>query len=358
MELIQGKSNFGEMAHIVPNEEGGKVTADNLILVCRNCHKEIDDNRTRNTADSLRKLKSDRDNAIKQEFSLRYTSFEDLRLQLEPIFKRNGAIFASYGPESNGQNHTSRRELWLRNEFKLVANNRKLAIILDRNRGLLHPQNHDIVDDFISHVNEFETTREVRTAQRINLFPTDLLSIFGFKQSLYIDPHPMVNPIQNLMSLLVSEGRFIDLQLIPEQILFYRENDNEIALDLTDLPRVRQILWTEKVYQPKRTELRFEDLIFFLNWLRTNDIPYKFGNITDLTCITLNNRFQVMLFYEYCLSVESLYGIEPADSLLAVNLHGWNGGPYSDQAFEYAKTLNMKLFNQNGFFAYAHRNIK
>ena len=45
-KLICENKNIGEMAHIAPHAKGGDESFENLILLCRNCHKMIDDSRT------------------------------------------------------------------------------------------------------------------------------------------------------------------------------------------------------------------------------------------------------------------------------------------------------------------------
>jgi len=37
--LNDGRTSIGDMAHIVPNSEGGQANAGNMILLCKNCHK-------------------------------------------------------------------------------------------------------------------------------------------------------------------------------------------------------------------------------------------------------------------------------------------------------------------------------
>ena len=43
--LLDEGTNVAEQAHIVPHADGGVDSAENLILLCRSCHKKIDDNR-------------------------------------------------------------------------------------------------------------------------------------------------------------------------------------------------------------------------------------------------------------------------------------------------------------------------
>ena len=72
----------------------------------------------------------------------------------------------------------------------------------------------------------------------------------------------------------------------------------------------------------------------------------------------LNKKFEVKLFYEYCLTVENLYKAERTN-LICVQLYNWNGGrAISSDAKKYAKECNMKLFTFRGFCIFAHNNIK
>ena len=68
VELYQNGTNLGEMAHMVPHAEGGDVTFENLLLLCLNCHTQIDENRTESTMSQLNQWKSNRNAEISRSF--------------------------------------------------------------------------------------------------------------------------------------------------------------------------------------------------------------------------------------------------------------------------------------------------
>ena len=357
-ELIRCSTNIGQMAHIDPHAKGGDVSFENLLLLCSECHKLIDDNRTENTVNILKKWKKDRNIVICQNFSEQYQSFEKLKNAVVPILKRNWQIFKNYGPGSQNLNDSERHGLWLKFEPEIISNNAKLEVTLTKNKNLLHPNNKNIVENFVSHAHEFAETRD-KKIPRINLFPKELLSIFGVEKAVNDNPVSNLNALQNFISHLKKENRFIELQLEPEQILKYEEEGVRCSLDLRDQPRVEQIFWTGKFYRPQITELRLGSLAFLLDWLKRNGIRYHFQDYADLTEIILDNRYRVKFFYIYCLSVSDLYEITFTPETVLINLHNWNGlNCISEEARRYASDIGVKLFTQKEFFIFAHNEIK
>ena len=98
-------------------------------------------------------------------------------------------------------------------------------------------------------------------------------------------------------------------------------------------------------------------MIFFLNWLDNNRITYKFDRTGELTELTIKGKYSIKLLYKYCVSIYDLQSIQMKKGLILVNLHGWNGGPYTSEAEKYATLVGARAFNQNKFFVFAHRNI-
>ena len=141
VELIKDEANIGEMAHIKAHADGGDVSFDNLLLLCRNCHKQVDSNRTEAIIPRLQEWKKNRNSQIKIQFAKQYKSFKELKEAVNPLLERNGEIFNSYGPLSDAQYNSERHGLWLRFEGEIISNNEHLEIILTRNKKLLHKEN-------------------------------------------------------------------------------------------------------------------------------------------------------------------------------------------------------------------------
>ena len=220
-------------------------------------------------------------------------------------------------------------------------------------------QVQEIINAFIMHTHEFIKTRDGFPLPRVNLFPKELLSIFGLEQNIDDKPSPNVSALQNFISSLIQEGRFIALKLIPDPILTYRENGKVTVLNLKDRPKVQQIFWSGNFYRPATTNLRLENLVFFLDWLYCQNVSYEFKDFKDLTELIINEKYKVKLYYEYCLSISDLYEINVERELIVVNLYNWNGEScISQDAYEYARQAGFKLFTQNEFFIFVHRKIK
>ena len=361
-DLMESGSSVGEMAHIKANSEGGDASFDNLILLCRNCHKSIDDARKQNdngklTIDKLREWKSERNREIRTLFQRRYKSFAELKDAVTPILRENGQIFDSYGPDSENLTNTELHPLWRKFEPRIIANNIKLEAILVANRNLLHVSNQEIVDRFVSHAREFVNTRGDTPIARVNLFPKELLSVFGLAV-VHRGYAPNVSALQNLITGLMSQGRFIALDLAPYAILRYRDDDGcETCLHLGDRPHLDQTYFNGYCYTPHTTNVRLENLIFVAGRLNKQSIPWSIPDYRDLTTLVVNNTHRVKLLYEYTVTDIDLSDIENTDNLIVVNLHRWNGGPYSEKAIRYAATQGFKAFNQDKFFAYV-RNLR
>lgn len=319
-ELIQNGSNNGEMAHITPHADGGNVSFENLILLCRNCHKKIDESRTEATIAHLRSWKNGRNNAIKGYFEKRYVSFQALERAVAPLLERNGQIFYSYGPTNDDPHISGRRALWLKFEGEIISNNRRTELILTNNKHLLHKENREIVSRFVAHVREFIETRDDGEIIRICLFPQDLLSIFGIEEVADSLP-PNLSALQNFVSHLICEGRFVSLSISPEPSVTYSDKGEIVTLMLSDRPRIQQIFWNGKFYTPQTTNVRIENLVFFVRWLDRNKIAYEFPNKGNLTELVLNRKYKVKLCYEYVLSLSEIHAMDLTEGDIVINLH-------------------------------------
>ena len=358
--LIQDDVNLGECAHIVPHANGGDTSFQNLILLCRTCHVTIDSGNNTTTTDMLRRWKSDRANEIEGRFVHRFPTFSQLSSAIVPLLKRNSQIFDSYGPYNDDPNDIERQNLWTRFEGEIACNNRRLVLLLEANKGLLHPENQEIVGKFSMHASEFISTRGDAQASRQHLFPRELLSVFGLNRNEDIGLPPSVAALQNFISHLIRKGSFISLRLDAKQTLTYKDNGarDPTVLNLNDRPRMQQVFWNGRFYRPKSTNLRLESLVFFTQWLRRNRIAYEIPDYGQITELLLNKKYRVKLCYEYCLSRSDLDDIALAQGLIVVNLHNWNDGPVSSEASAFADKVGVRLFNQNEFFVFAHRRIK
>ena len=257
-ELIDKDSNIGEMAHIRTHADDGDVSFENLILLCGNCHTQTDHNRTEATIGRLQEWKKNRNIEIEGRFAKRYASFEKLKESVTPILKRNGQIFDSYGPTE--EPHIAERyKLWLKFEGEIVSNNRRLELILTKNKNLLPQENQEIVDQFVAHAREFKVTRDDNQTLRACLFPQKLLSIFGMAEALVGFP-PNLSALQNFVSQLIQTDSFVSLELNEQPHLTYFDEGEKVTLMLEDRPRVQQIFWNGHFFKPQSTDVRIARL--------------------------------------------------------------------------------------------------
>ncbi len=89
-KLISGSTNIGEMAHIETHKSGGSSDFDNLILLCKNCHKTEDDSRDReDTEQKLREWKQNRQKKIRKCYEMEFDSIDKLKEVVSPILREN-----------------------------------------------------------------------------------------------------------------------------------------------------------------------------------------------------------------------------------------------------------------------------
>ena len=357
VELITGGVNIGEMAHIKAHADGGDVSFDNLLLLCSNCHTQIDGNLDEAIVAQLKHWKRNRNAEIEGQFAKQYSAFGKLKKAVTPLLERNGEIFHSYGPLREGSHSAKTHNLWLKFEGEIISNNRRLELILAKNKNLLHKENQEIVNRFVAHSQEFVNTRNDNEIPRVCLFPPELLSIFGITEAIDSFP-PNLSALQNFVSRLLQEDRLVSLHLDEDPRLIYLDESTEVTLRLKDRPNLQQILWNGHFFRPKSTDVRIENLVFFAQWLLKNGIRYEFADKGDLTVMILNGKYKVKLCYKYVLSLTDVYQMPLENGDIVVNLHNWNNSPISKDAREYADQIGIQLFSQNGFFVFAHRNIK
>ena len=350
-------TNLSDRAHIIPDSEGGPPSLENLLLLCQECHRLVDTNRTSGTVQTLRSWKTQRQRHLVQRFERRYDSFESLKADVVPILTRNEQLFTHYGPDPSSGGGDERHRLWTMFEGEIISNNSRLELAFSRNKDLFHQENWEIIKRFIAHAREFAETRGDEPVRRELLFPPKLVSIFGMA-SVHDGLFPNVSALQNFIGKLMLDGDFVDLELEPRQLLTYRTSEGVAHLDLNNRPFMQQLFWDGRYFRPKHTELRMESLVFFVKWLRRRGISYTFDDVRELTELTLNSKYHVKLYYSYILSQAELFGAKVKDNMISVNVHNWNGGPISGEAEGYALAAGFQVMNQAEFFAFAARNIK
>ena len=358
-DLFQDGANIGELAHIRPNADSGDVSFDNLLALCRHCHKKIDDNREQWPSELLRHWKKNRNSEIRQRFTKRCTSFEDLKTIVVPILESNGRIFDSYGPTGDPSIDVNRHGLWLRFEGELISNNQRLEQILVANKDLLHRDNQKIVQDFLDHAKEFIHTRGEERVSRVRLFPGELNSVFGIER---INGSPVANisALQNFIDQLVHTDRFVSLELVTDLVLKYREEGRVQELHLDDRPRVQQLYWSGRFYRPQTSDMRYGSLMFILRWLNERGIHFEWPDVTRLAEIRIANRYSIKFVYKYLLSDFDQYEMADRKNLIVVNLHNW-GNNKNEVDLPKTKKVSgtgLHVLSLDEFYRFAHKRLK
>ncbi len=347
-ELFKKNGDVVEKAHITPYCKTAENTYENLVILCPTCHTDFDKNDAFEP-EQVKSWKQTRKAEVEKFFNKKYATFEELQKHVAPILSENKSIYENY--YLNDQ-----RTLWDKLEGKILANNRKLKIILENNLDLIqkHPNesysNLKIVQRLLMHIEEFESTRGDDEKIRQVLFPKEINSIFGLSPingSLL----PMTEALEMLVEKLDKEGKFITAVLgIQDPYIQIRENTCYVKVFLNDTPRLRQLYYNYNCF--KGAEVRFKSLNFALKYISSRNIGYKFIHKYNFREIFINNT-KMIFVYNYCLSEADLKQMLPDEGSVIVNLHNWNDiSCISHQAYEFASKIKVTLLTMGDFYDY------
>ena len=350
IDLFAQDTDIMEKAHIKAYSETEDNSFENLIILCPSCHKKYDKTNYI-SEDIVREWKATRQGELDEFFGIKLRSFEELKNIVGPILSENYEIFTNYYKGD-------KKSLWEKFEYKLIANNQKLRLLLKNNIELF--QNHSnpnfsnaqLIQKFIIHIDEFQLTRGDKEKNRKILFPKEVNSIFGITP-IEGDIIPSVESLECLLGKYKSIGLFDRVILGIEKPYILLKNKEKIFIN--DTPRLRQLYYDNHCF--RKTGVRFESLNFILIHLKLKGINFEYLHSDILRKVKVNN-INITFIYEYCLSKVSLCSMAPAPNSIIVNLHTWNGKScISKEALEYAKILQVQLLTQNEFYEYVD-NIK
>lgn len=352
--LLPSGNSIAHIAHISQWSDSKDHSLANLLLLCPSCHTKIDKVRTQWPETKLATWQPIRRQEL-ESLCHSVRTFAELRRAVRPIFRRNHAIFANYGPGGTGASEGTRRELWLRFEPELLANNQQVAMMLSSNRSLFHKENQELVDEFADHVAEFIATRGPSPNARALLFPRDLLSVFGIAQSTQTSLPPSVSALENFLKRLMDQGRFINLSLTPKQQLTYRHKGRRVVLDLNERHRMQQIYFSSYSFVPQTTKVRLKDLVWVLQWMDNSGIEYLWQDITRLTELFVANRFFVKFCYSYAWTDVDEAELPGTKDMIVVNLYGWNKQDIDEDAVIATSAVGLHHLNQKEFLEFCRR---
>lgn len=347
-ELFIKNSDIMEKAHIGAYYETEDNSYENLIVLCPNCHKKFD--KTGFIDENIvKQWKEIRRNELEKFFSVELSSFNQLKEKVVPFLSENYSIYKSYYLSGN-------KSLWDKFEPQILSNNEKLKLLFENNRTLFQQHSYkeysnlELIQKFITHVDEFKITRDDGEKLREVLFPQEINSIFGIMPVTdYI--LPSTESMEELIKVLRKENLIDEVMLGIDRPYILLKNREKIFMD--DTPRVRQLYYDNRCF--RKTGVRLESLNFALKYLRSRNINFTYVNQDSLREIKVND-INIVFVYEYCLSRTFLSSMSPKPNYVIVNLHNWNGSCcISREALNLADNFDnfeVKLLTMDEFYGY------
>ena len=344
-ELFIKNSDIMEKAHIDAYYETEDNSYENLIVLCPNCHKKFD--KTGFIDENIvKQWKEIRRNELEKFFSVELSSFDQLKEKVVPFLSENYSIYKSYYLSGN-------KSLWDKFEPQILSNNEKLKLLFENNRTLFQQHSYkeysnlELIQKFITHVDEFKITRDDGEKLREVLFPQEINSIFGIMPVTdYI--LPSTESMEELIKVLRKENLIDEVMLGIDRPYILLKNREKIFMD--DTPRVRQLYYDNSCF--RKTGVRLESLNFALKYLRSRNINFTYVNQDSLREIKVND-INIVFVYEYCLSRTFLSSMSPKPNYVIVNLHNWNGSCcISREALNLADNFEVKLLTMDEFYGY------
>ena len=344
-ELFIKNSDIMEKAHIGAYYETEDNSYENLIVLCPNCHKKFD--KTGFIDENIvKQWKEIRRNELEKFFSVELSSFDQLKEKVVPFLSENYSIYKSYYLSGN-------KSLWDKFEPQILSNNEKLKLLFENNRTLFQQHSYkeysnlELIQKFITHVDEFKITRDDGEKLREVLFPQEINSIFGI---MPVTDHilPSTESMEELIKVLRKENLIDEVMLGIDRPYILLKNREKIFMD--DTPRVRQLYYDKSCF--RKTGVRLESLNFALKYLRSRNINFTYVNQDSLREIKVND-INIVFVYEYCLSRTFLSSMSPKPNYVIVNLHNWNGSCcISREALNLADNFEVKLLTMDEFYGY------
>lgn len=347
-DLFSLDGDIIEKAHIVPYCDTENNSFDNLVVLCPNCHTDYDKNHAF-SLEELKEWKALRKSEVERFFCKKFDSFDDLKSAVAPLLQENKAIYEQYYLNNE-------KALWVKFEPRILVNNRKIKLLIENNLNLIQRHKNEeysnlaCVQTFLLHVAEFETTRTDDEKTRCVLFPEEINSMFGVSP-FHDFMIPSTETLEALITSLSAKGRFERIVLgIDNPYILINEDNESVRVSLDDTPRLRQLYHDNNCF--RKVGVRLDSLNYALKYIRHKRLHYDFLHPSNLRNIVVDGK-HIVFVYEYCLSKSFLQMLAPDEGCVIVNLHNWNGAScISQEAYEFAKVLNVTLLNMDTFYEY------
>lgn len=185
--------SLANVAHIIGHGENGPRSdhelaelidrggLDNLIMLCLDCHKVVDELEKEFSVEAIRTWKSDHEKKVRQFFDIPTVKDERaLLIEVSELLDENGAIFREYGPYSRNVLEGDSGDalaIWRRRCLDtILPNNRRIVDLIEKNkRNFQYPW--DVYREMLGyklHVDAFEDNCLLE--QKVNdykLFPVE-----------------------------------------------------------------------------------------------------------------------------------------------------------------------------------------
>jgi hypothetical protein len=185
--------HLAEMAHIFAASDDGprarsslsredRAKYENLILLCPNCHTEID--KAPNTFPDLLVLewKKKHKEIIKNSLGIaQLESREQINAFITPLLNCNKKIFETLGPDNDYHHNPEAEEAnsWKRKILtQIIPNNQKILLTIDANIHLAKADELDTIESFRQHVDDLIQRHLGENTSIASRFPIKMNNIF------------------------------------------------------------------------------------------------------------------------------------------------------------------------------------
>lgn len=185
--------HLAEMAHIIAAGEKGpradramgnqeKSEFENLILLCANCHTEIDKAPVKFPTEMILEWKTGHHSAIARALNLqRQPDRQAARDALVPILRTNAHIHEKWGPNNEYSENPEAEEaqVWKRKMIEqIIPNNQSILLLLQNNTHLMTPKELEVTEHFAQHLNDLIHRHLGDGLQICSRFPPALSTMF------------------------------------------------------------------------------------------------------------------------------------------------------------------------------------
>jgi hypothetical protein len=169
-----------------PLDEHERAAFENLVLLCANCHKIVDDMKLlgRYSIRELLRWKHEHQARVAAQFqALELSDRDALVHEVARLLRQNHAIWHEYGPDSEGAMANPGADVagtWRREAREhILPNNREILALVDRNARFLEVDELNVVEHFRVHARAFARTQLGDPEAGAPRFPAEMREIFA-----------------------------------------------------------------------------------------------------------------------------------------------------------------------------------